>query len=234
MMTLPSLPTARKASSPRAFTLIEVLVVIAIIGVLAGLVIPLTAAAKRLRTEKAIRAQMQQLITAIEAYHAQFGQYPPDNVTSTTARATNVNPAINSLYYELTGTVADDKSGTFRIPDSQTPIRPQDIKSVFNAEGFLNAGSDARSTRSFIKFKPNQYAKLHPSIDVVGLVVPVAWPVGRTSDAPIPSMSNVNPWRYVSTVPTNNPGSFDLWAEWVEGRQVKIIGNWSQGVIDKR
>jgi hypothetical protein len=56
----------------------------------------------------------------------------------------------------------------------------------------------------------------------------LAWPNNRT-DHPVPSNKGLNPWRYVSTNPTNNPGSFDLWAEIPVGRdRVKIIGNWKE------
>ena len=70
------------------------------------------------------------------------------------------------------------------------------------------------------------------------LVAPVDWPVDYRTDpadpfyeprfaAPIPG-SDVNPWRYVSSNPTNNPGEFDLWAEIVIGDEVIIIGNWEE------
>jgi hypothetical protein len=56
----------------------------------------------------------------------------------------------------------------------------------------------------------------------------LAWPNNRT-DHPVPSNKGLNPWRYVSTNPTNNAGGFDLWAEIPVGRdRVKIIGNWKE------
>ncbi len=51
---------------------------------------------------------------------------------------------------------------------------------------------------------------------VIG-IIPFPYPVG-----------SVNPWRYVSTKPFQNPKSFDLWAEVVIGNQLKVIGNWKQ------
>jgi hypothetical protein len=35
-----------------------------------------------------------------------------------------------------------------------------------------------------------------------------------------------NPWHYNSTSPTNNPESYDLWAEVVVAGKPVIIGNW--------
>ena len=36
----------------------------------------------------------------------------------------------------------------------------------------------------------------------------------------------VNPWRYNSSNPSNNPNSYDLWAEIRVGDETIIIGNW--------
>ena len=63
---------------PVGFTLVEMLVVIAIIAMLAGLV---TAAAVRARVyakEAAITFEIKQLETACQAYKERFGEYPPD------------------------------------------------------------------------------------------------------------------------------------------------------------
>src|SRR5437867_595831 len=78
------------ASRRNAFTLIELLVVIAIIAVLASLIVGLAGLAGRKSKEAQVRAQMNGLITAIDRYKSEFGYYPPDNVLSSTALATNV------------------------------------------------------------------------------------------------------------------------------------------------
>ena len=55
------------------------------------------------------------------------------------------------------------------------------------------------------------------------------WPLNiPVAQHPVPLNKGLNPWRYVSSNPTNNPGSFDLWAEIVVKGQKKIIGNWKQ------
>jgi hypothetical protein len=36
----------------------------------------------------------------------------------------------------------------------------------------------------------------------------------------------LNPWRYVSTNPTNNVGRFDLWVDLVIGPNVYRVSNW--------
>ena len=42
--------------------------------------------------------------------------------------------------------------------------------------------------------------------------------------------ANVNPWRYVSSNPTNNPGSYDLWIQLSISGQTNLICNWSKQV----
>ena len=62
-----------------AFTLIELLTVISIIGVLAALLFPVLKGVKRQQFIRNAQAEMAQLETAIERYKATYGFYPPDN-----------------------------------------------------------------------------------------------------------------------------------------------------------
>src|SRR5205823_6066973 len=98
-----------------AFTLIELLVVIGIIALLAGLAVGGSKYASTKMKESRIRAELHALVTAIEAYHAEFNQYPPDNVVRRDPIL--VNPVTNALYYELTGVIVDDAKGTYHSPE---------------------------------------------------------------------------------------------------------------------
>jgi len=62
----------------RAFTLVEILVVVAIIGILAALVTVAVAGAMRAAKRAAIATQMSQIAMALELYKAEIGEYPPD------------------------------------------------------------------------------------------------------------------------------------------------------------
>lgn len=60
----------------RGFTLIEILVVIGIIGILAGIFIPVAGSAKNALTRTKTKARFNEWCTAIEQYKVTYGSYP--------------------------------------------------------------------------------------------------------------------------------------------------------------
>ena len=85
----PVLRTPRSALRTRAFTLIEMLTVIAIIGILAGILIPVVSAAMRRARVVEATADVSKLYQAATTYNLDFGAFPPD----CTAFWTSPNPA---------------------------------------------------------------------------------------------------------------------------------------------
>ena len=221
-----------------AFTLIELLVVISIIALLAGLIVPLAKNAGVSGKRNRIRAELEQIVTAVEAYKAQFGEYPPDNVMLSTK---TVNPVTNQLFYELTGVIVDDRSGVFRARDRQQGISSLTVQNVFHRDGFVNSGTNPKEIKSFLpSLKASQRRAItsqSPGPEIEVLAVSVDWPNDSRFPPPInstdPQIRRVNPWRYTKTNPTNNSDGFDLWAEYVEGGKIKIIGNWSKETLDR-
>ena len=60
----------------RAFTLVEMLVVIAIIGILAAMLLPALAAAKTAAKKAQAKMEMGSIVTAIEGYDQDYSRYP--------------------------------------------------------------------------------------------------------------------------------------------------------------
>ncbi|MDW7980172.1 MAG: prepilin-type N-terminal cleavage/methylation domain-containing protein [Verrucomicrobiales bacterium] len=92
-----------------AFTLIELLVVISIIGILAGLLLPTLATAKKKAKINAAKMDMKSLAAAISAYENDYSRYP-------------ANPTNDS-----NGNLCDVTFGLpFNKLDDQTPGFPLD------------------------------------------------------------------------------------------------------------
>jgi len=193
--------------------------------------------AGRKAKEATIRAQRDQLVAAIESFRADFNQYPPDNARN----GVNFHPALHPLFYELTGTIASEQGKYYRSVDREQQLLAQQLAPAIGVEGFVNSLEAPQRPKAYLTgLKANQ----HREIAVVGqgagvtielLVIPYPWPRSAAATAPLAGRVDnsapadqrfANPWRYVSTKPTNNIAAYDLWAEAFIGKQRTIIGNW--------
>ena len=216
-------------SSP-GFTMIEILVVVAIIGILSALILGAAAYAMSKARRSRVETELATLVTAIQSYKSAKGFYPQDNPN---------NYSKSPLFYELTGTVVTIYNSSPPIPasyysattgDTLNAMRaPSDFFTVYGTgvTGFVNTSTDPSQVQNFFGATAKSARTGH--IITGGVLntifgVPVSGPiqVATTNGAPI------SPWSYNSSNPTNNPGSYDLWMDVYYSGKTNRISNWSQ------
>jgi prepilin-type N-terminal cleavage/methylation domain-containing protein len=204
----------------RAFTLIELLVVIAVISLLAAMIFPITKAVNRNKIRTRAKGELIRLETVIEAYKSKLGVYPPSGTN---------NPAINPLYYELVGTTLS--GANYSTLDGSAQITAVTVPTVFGPAvgGFVNSsrgggGDEGPGAVRFLKeLRTGQFlATVNPNFSALG--TGLDGPLMLTNAAG----SKLNPWRYNSANPTNNPNSFDLWIDVLVDGKTNRICNWSK------
>ena len=210
-----------------AFTLVELLVVISIIGILAGFAIPALKSFKRTSILKQASAEMAQLETAIDSFKAAYGYYPPSNPN---------DPRISPLYFELQGTKINPALGSYQTLDGSASISTNTgiMMSAFGVSGFVNClkpgtSEDAPVARSFLTgLKANRFISVSNNL-VLATVLMTA--VGGPDDnyKPFFGTDGFNPWRYACPG-TNNPNSYDLWVQLSINGKTNLICNWSKQV----
>jgi prepilin-type N-terminal cleavage/methylation domain-containing protein len=205
----------------RAFTLVEMLVVIAVIATLAAMIFPAFGLIKRRAAIQKAQTELKLVASAITDYKNQYRHYPPDHPG---------NPIINGLYFELLGTVLTNAS--FQTKNGDAKIQAAAVAATFGQGGFVNCtkgGGDDNTTAAkkfLVELKPAQYGEIPGGAnDIIRLLAcSVKWP---DNTSPLPASPGLNPWRYVSSSPTNNPGEFDLWVDIIVGSKTNRICNWS-------
>jgi prepilin-type N-terminal cleavage/methylation domain-containing protein len=215
------LRTPHSALRTSAFTLVELLTVIAIIAALAAFIFPVMSVIEKNKFITRSRAEMSQVAGAIDSYKDAWGFYPPDNPG---------NPLLNQLYYELVGTTNTLSSpATFQTLDGSSTVTSGTLTSTFGGvSAFVNcsklgAGEQAAGGRNFLhEYRQNQTAPYNNNVTL--LVASVGGPDPNYQPLGPPDL---NPWRYISSNPTNNPGSYDLWVQLSISGKKYLVCNWN-------
>lgn len=210
-------------SGRTAFSLVELLVVMAIIGVVAALVVAAAGQSSVKKAEKQTTAQMAKLEIALESFQGTYGTYPPTDPNASDHR-------INTLFYELTGTHYLPATTTYRsIFDPTHSLTSATIQSTFGSAvaGIVNNHNTSTNPTPFIQFQSSdEYYK------VTGGIYLLQVPTKKPKKIKNPTISNdgLNFWYY-RAYPANgfNPTTYDLWAVIPgKGQETNVVANWKR------
>jgi prepilin-type N-terminal cleavage/methylation domain-containing protein len=199
----------------KAFTLVELLVVISIMGLIAALIVGVAKHATDQKKITRVTTELGKWITMIDNYHDKLGFYPPCNPQNP------YGPAVNALYYELAGAMLN--GSTYTTLTTSSTVTKANVAAAFGLQGIANSATEVGEATSFGR---NIQASDVLQVTLPGLNSPVQ--LLRVSVAGPPPYGVTNTWHYNSKNPTNNPNSYDLWAEIQIGSQTRIIGNWKR------
>jgi len=175
-----------RAAGTLAFTLIELLIVIAIIAILAGLVMAMAGYVQTKGKRSRAEAEIAALSAALENYKADNGVYPRDGVTDgldvTTTTLSNYDAPSLKLYEYLSGDSDRDR---------------------------------VTETKTYFPFKPNQLSPVDQTQAVTSIRDPFGNPYGySTMKASDPIENGFNPTFDLWSVGDGAPGTVQT--KWIK------------------
>ena len=209
----------------RAFTLIELLIVISIMAILAALIIPAASIAAAARKRSRAKAEVNQIAHMVESYKMSKLNVYPLSVNNTSP----TNVPFPALYYELSGTKLNN--GVFTTLDGNSSITAANVQAMFGIGGFQNVsqggGDEGTAAQNFTKgsLQGSQFVEIKEPVSGTLFTI-----LGSSVEGPVmfsgPTGRKINPIGYNSANPTNNPKTYDLWLDIVvRGKTERIYSS---------
>jgi len=129
-------PNPPRAPRGSAFTLVELLVVVSIIGLLAGLAIPAINGALKSAMRSEVAAVAQSIRTAVIAWNSEYGTWPTNGLT---ASGTSFTTDANFLGMMTTTTNANNPRGIIFL---EVPTKFTNSSGIVTPNGYIK-GSNA-------------------------------------------------------------------------------------------